>query len=61
MIELNMTDSSCNMNGIDYDFRGYKAELKFSGEIVKVVCLKTGKDCTKEFQDKYKAMVGAVE
>ncbi|MCK4089826.1 hypothetical protein HCY66_06980 [Acinetobacter radioresistens] len=57
MIELDVTDSTINMNGVEYDFRGYKAELKFSGEIVKVVCLKTGKDCTKNFQDKYKAMI----
>lgn len=53
MIELEMTDSTTKLNGIEYDFKGYKAELKFSGKIVKVTCLKTGKDCTQDFKQKY--------
>lgn len=53
MIELEMNDSTGKINGIEYDFRGYKAELRFSGQIVKVTCIKTGKDCTQEFKDKH--------
>lgn len=53
MIELEMIDSTCGMNGIEYDFRGCKAELKFNGDIVKVTCLKTGKDLTQEYKEKY--------
>lgn len=53
MIDLEMIDSTCGMNGIEYDFRGCKAELRFNGDIVKVTCLKTGKDLTQEYKEKY--------
>lgn len=55
MIELAMNNSKAKINGIEYDFTGYNAELKFNGEIVKVTCIKTGKDCTREFREKYEA------
>lgn len=60
MSELTMSNSKSKINGVEYDFTGYNAELKLNGKIVKVTCIKTGKDCTKEFQEKYKAMIGVV-
>lgn len=53
MSELEMNNSTGSINGIKFDFRGYNAELTFSGRIVKVTCIKTGKDCTSEFKKKY--------
>lgn len=53
-VELELNDSSTTLNGVFFDFTGYHAELKFSGKIEKVICLKTGKDCTEEFKKKYK-------
>lgn len=54
MIELTTNNSIGKLNGIEYDFRGYNAELKFNGQIVKVTCIKTGKDVTEEMKRKYK-------
>ena len=53
MIELTMNNSKAKLNNIEYDFTGYNAELKFNGKIVKVTCIKTGKDCTQDFKQKY--------
>ncbi|EHU2279232.1 hypothetical protein [Acinetobacter baumannii] len=53
MVELDVTNSNPTINGVYFDFRGYAAELSFSGEIKKVVCLATGKDVTEEFKIKY--------
>ena len=55
MIEVTMNNAKSKLNGIEYDFTGYNAELKFNGKIVKVTCIKTGKDCTREFLEKYEA------
>lgn len=51
MIEMN--NSTGSINGHKYDFTGYNATLSFDGKIIKVIEIKTGKDVTQEFKEKY--------
>lgn len=53
MSSIEMIDSTATFNGKYFNFKGYEAELTFTGMIIKVTCIKTGKDCTEEFKKKY--------
>lgn len=52
MIDLN--NSTTKLNGVFYDFTGYKASLNFDGSIIKVTRISDGKDVTEEMKRKYK-------